>query len=202
MSVSPAGRFFCVRLTRIYFAMLTLAFAQVAWSVVFQWSEVTNGDDGLLGIWPAPWASSGLVYYYVALAVAAGGIVAIRHVVFAPFGYGLRATRDSLLRSAAIGIACAVESLHVVEEFLFGVSPSDAINLAGGLTENAYKSGVNISRNGQVYEIDLKALYDHGGGIIHDGNHEPVVPDEGAVRAPLGFLDSCHGDVPAIPVFR
>jgi len=95
---------FCVRLSGVYFAMLTLAFAQVAWSIVFQWSDVTNGDDGLLGIWPAPWASGTVVYYYVALVVAAGGIVAIRHVVFAPFGYGLRATRDSLLRAAAIGI--------------------------------------------------------------------------------------------------
>ena len=36
----------------------------------------------------------------------------------------------------------------------------DAISLAGGLTENAYKSGVNISRSGKIYEIDLKALYD------------------------------------------
>ncbi|HMA15618.1 MAG: ABC transporter permease [Bacteroidota bacterium] len=95
---------FCVRLSGVYFAMLTLAFAQVAWSIVFQWSDVTNGDDGLLGIWPARWASGSVVYYYVALAVAAGGVVGIRHVVFAPFGYGLRATRDSLLRAAAIGI--------------------------------------------------------------------------------------------------
>jgi len=38
---------------------------------------------------------------------------------------------------------------------------ADAISLSGGLTENAHKSGVNISRNGKVYEIDLKALYDH-----------------------------------------
>lgn len=37
---------------------------------------------------------------------------------------------------------------------------ADAISLSGGLTEEAYKSGVNISRDGTVYEIDLKALYD------------------------------------------
>ncbi len=37
---------------------------------------------------------------------------------------------------------------------------ADAISLSGGLTEAAYKSGVNISRNGKVYQIDLKALYD------------------------------------------
>jgi polysaccharide export outer membrane protein len=37
---------------------------------------------------------------------------------------------------------------------------ADAISLSGGLTENAFKSGVNVSRDGQVYEIDLRALYD------------------------------------------
>ena len=37
---------------------------------------------------------------------------------------------------------------------------ADAISLSGGLTPNAYKSGVNVSRDGVVHEIDLKALYD------------------------------------------
>ena len=38
---------------------------------------------------------------------------------------------------------------------------ADAISLSGGLTPEAHKSGVNVSRNGEVYEIDLKALYDY-----------------------------------------
>jgi polysaccharide export outer membrane protein len=38
---------------------------------------------------------------------------------------------------------------------------ADAISLSGGLTEDAHKGGVNISRDGKVYEIDLKALYDY-----------------------------------------
>jgi branched-chain amino acid transport system permease protein len=118
---------FCVRLSGVYFAMLTLAFAQVAWSVVFQWSEVTNGDDGLLGIWPAAWASGTVVFYYVALTVAAAGIFLIRRVVFAPFGYGLRATRDSMLRSAAIGIDIKRQQLVA---FVFAGAMA---GLAGGL---------------------------------------------------------------------
>ena len=44
---------FCVRLSGVYLAMLTLAFAQIVWSVAFQWVEVTGGDNGLLGVWPA-----------------------------------------------------------------------------------------------------------------------------------------------------
>jgi branched-chain amino acid transport system permease protein len=39
--------FFCVRLTKIYFAMLTLAFAQIVWAICFKWNDVTGGDQGL-----------------------------------------------------------------------------------------------------------------------------------------------------------
>src|SRR3546814_20449600 len=83
---------FCVRLSGVYFAILTLAFAQVAWSIVFQWSEVTNGDDGLLGIWTSAWASDIVAFYLVAPAVAAAVILILRHDVLAPSGDGPRQT--------------------------------------------------------------------------------------------------------------
>jgi branched-chain amino acid transport system permease protein len=95
---------FCVRLSGVYFAMLTLAFAQIAWSVAFQWTGVTGGDNGLLGIWPPFWAASPAVFYWIALVLAAIGIAAIRAVIFSPFGYALRAVRDSALRAEALGI--------------------------------------------------------------------------------------------------
>jgi branched-chain amino acid transport system permease protein len=57
----------CLRLTGVYFAMLTLAFAQLIWSLVFQWGDVTGGDDGLVNIWPAAWLSGTSAYYYFAL---------------------------------------------------------------------------------------------------------------------------------------
>jgi branched-chain amino acid transport system permease protein len=46
---------FCVRLSGVYLAMLTLAFAQIVWSVTFQWDELTGGSNGLTGVWPAAW---------------------------------------------------------------------------------------------------------------------------------------------------
>ncbi len=95
---------FCVRLSGVYFAMLTLAFAQVLWSIVFQWGEVTGGDDGILSIWPSAWASSATAYYYVVLVLGVGGIALLRYVLHAPFGYAIRAARDSDLRSEAIGM--------------------------------------------------------------------------------------------------
>ncbi len=95
---------FCIRLTGVYFAMLTLAFAQLLWSVAFQWTEVMRGDDGLLNIWPSAWAASPFVYYYLALVLGGGGIILLRHVTHSPLGYALRGTRDSELRAEATGI--------------------------------------------------------------------------------------------------
>ena len=96
--------FFCVRLTRIYFAMLTLAFAQIVWSIAFQWVTVTGGDNGILGVWPDKWAAGPASFYLLSLAIAALAVTVLRVIVFSPFGFALRATRDSPLRSEAIGI--------------------------------------------------------------------------------------------------
>ena len=43
---------FAVRLSGVYLAMLTLAFAQIVWAIVFQWENVTGGINGVVGVWP------------------------------------------------------------------------------------------------------------------------------------------------------
>jgi branched-chain amino acid transport system permease protein len=96
--------FFVVRLTGIYLAMLTLAFAQIVYAVAFQWVEVTGGDNGVVGVWPSRWATSREIYYYLTLVVSAAAIVVLRRGIYAPFGYTLRAARDSASRADAIGI--------------------------------------------------------------------------------------------------
>lgn len=95
---------FCVRLSGVYLAMLTLAFAQIVWSIIYQWDDVTGGSNGMTGVWPAEWLSSKTAYYYLTLGAAVAGILLIRRILFSPFGYALRAGRDSALRSDAIGI--------------------------------------------------------------------------------------------------
>lgn len=95
---------FCVRLSGVYLAMLTLAFAQIAWATAFQWVEITGGDNGILGVWPSEWAKPKLVYFYLALALAGAGIMALRHLIFSPFGFALRASRDAPLRAEATGL--------------------------------------------------------------------------------------------------
>ena len=93
-----------VRLSGVYFAMLTLAFAQMAWSVAFQWYDVTGGDNGIIGVWASGVFQDRTIFYE---AVVVGGILAVlimRHLLHAPLGYALRAARDSGLRAEALGI--------------------------------------------------------------------------------------------------
>src|SRR5918993_2520946 len=96
---------FIVRLSGIYLAMLTLAAAQILFAVAFQWVEVTGGDNGLVGIWPSAWASGRATYYLLTLALVAGAVLILHRLIDAPFGYALRAARDSELRAEAIGLA-------------------------------------------------------------------------------------------------
>ncbi len=96
--------YFCVRLSSIYFAMLTLAFAQIVYAIVHQWDEVTGGDNGLLSVWPARWLASPGRYYYWALVATVLGIVLLRRVAASPFGLTLRAARDHARRAEAVGV--------------------------------------------------------------------------------------------------
>jgi branched-chain amino acid transport system permease protein len=95
---------FAVRLSGVYLAMLTLAFAQIVWSIVFQWDDVTGGSNGLVGIWPSATFSSKTAYFYLTLVLVLAGLFALRRMLLAPFGYAMRAGRDSPLRAEATGI--------------------------------------------------------------------------------------------------
>ncbi len=95
---------FCVRLSGVYLAMLTLAFAQIAWAIAFQWDGLTGGSNGLIGVWPAPWLASKTAYYYAALLFCGAATALLWRMAFSPFGYALRAARDSPLRADAVGI--------------------------------------------------------------------------------------------------
>ncbi|WP_137892881.1 ABC transporter permease [Ramlibacter sp. 2FC] len=95
---------FSVRLSGVYLAMLTLAFAQIAWAIAYQWDSVTGGSNGLTGVWPSEWLADKRHYYYLTLALVLAAVVALRRFLFSPFGYAMRAGRDSPLRADAIGI--------------------------------------------------------------------------------------------------
>jgi branched-chain amino acid transport system permease protein len=95
---------FCVRLSGVSLAMLTMAFAQITWAIAFQWDAVTGGSNGLVGVWPPSWLATKTNYYLLTVLITGGGMVAIGSLIHAPFGYALRALRDSDIRATSIGI--------------------------------------------------------------------------------------------------
>ena len=103
----------CVRHTRIYFSMLTLAFGMMIFSVAWKWRDVTGGDDGLVGIPRAPLEIPGLLtigvanleqYYYVVLVVSLLSVLGMYRLVHSPLGLTLQAIRDSESRAEFAGV--------------------------------------------------------------------------------------------------
>lgn len=96
--------FFCVRLRGIYFAILTMAFGQLVFFIIFQWYSFTGGDNGLQGINPPEWLFSANPYYYFTLVVVSIGLIILYAITESPFGYTMRAIRDNTERTEFIGI--------------------------------------------------------------------------------------------------
>lgn len=96
---------FSVRLSGTYMAMLTLAFAQITWSIVFQWDAVTGGSNGLVGVWPPEWLSDRTNFYWMVCAVCAAGLLVCAWLVHAPLGYSVRAARDAPVKAQSIGLS-------------------------------------------------------------------------------------------------
>ena len=103
--------FFCVRLTKIYFAMLTLAFSQVVWAIVFKWNSLTGGDTGIYGIEFPQYIDSKIKFFYFTLAIVALSMFLIRKIVNSPFGRILTAIRDNPERTESIGINVKLHQL-------------------------------------------------------------------------------------------
>jgi branched-chain amino acid transport system permease protein len=124
---------FVVRLAGVYLAMLTLAFAQIVWALAFQSVEWTGGDNGILGVWPAARFRDPAAFYWLALALCLGATLLLRRMLYAPFGYALRAARDSTVRAEAIGLD--TQRLRLAAFAIAGA----AAGLSGGLY--AYSKG-------------------------------------------------------------
>ena len=118
---------FAVRLSGVYLAMLTLAFAQIVWAAVFQWEALTGGSNGVVGVWPPKPFDHASIYYLLTLLLAVIGVLLLRRFLFAPFGYAMRAGRDSPLRAEAIGID--VKRVHWLAFAVAGA----VCGVAGGL---------------------------------------------------------------------
>jgi branched-chain amino acid transport system permease protein len=93
-----------MRTIRLYFSLLSLAFAQLLWVIVFQWTSFTGGSDGIHGVARPEILSSYAGYYYFALGVTLLCMLIMWFMVNSPFGWSLRAIRENTQRSQFLGI--------------------------------------------------------------------------------------------------
>ncbi len=99
--------YFCVRLRGIYFAVLTLAFGQLIFVIIFKWHDFTGGDDGIQGVFPPEFLRSIEAYYYLIFIVFAISALILWRIVNSPFGQTLKAMRENPERTEFLGIHIA-----------------------------------------------------------------------------------------------
>jgi branched-chain amino acid transport system permease protein len=108
MAIAIPTGYLAVRRTGIYFAMVTLAFAQMLYFIANQWRGVTGGENGLQGI-PKTFFGIELVetdsfyFYYAAIPIILLGVFIAWRIVNSPFGRVLLAIRDNPARARALG---------------------------------------------------------------------------------------------------
>jgi branched-chain amino acid transport system permease protein len=104
--------FLSVRLGALYFAFLTLSFAQMIYAIIFQWRSLTGGDDGIPGISRGVIdiyfvrfdLESPIIFYYFSLLVFIILILVLRKLVESSFGLTLRSIRNNIERTTFVGI--------------------------------------------------------------------------------------------------
>jgi branched-chain amino acid transport system permease protein len=125
-AVAAFVAYFSTRLRDIYFTITTLIFSQIFYVVIFTWTAVTGGENGLNFRRP-PLAIDGLfsirftpsVLHWFVLAVVAGSYLILRRVTRSPFGMVLQSIRENEARTRAIGYP--VERYKIVAVMLSGL---------------------------------------------------------------------------------
>jgi branched-chain amino acid transport system permease protein len=118
--------YFSTRLRDIYFAITTLIFSQIFYVIIFTWTEVTGGENGLIFSRPhftIPFLydtrfSTATLHWFV-LAVVAGSYVLLRRIMQSPFGMVLQSIRENEARTRAIGYP--VKRYKIVAVMLSGL---------------------------------------------------------------------------------
>lgn len=92
-----------IRLSGVYFTVLTLAFGQLVWQITFRWYRFTGGDDGIQGIIPPGILGNHTFYYYFTLAVVVFSLWFLNRLTNSPMGLLLRCIRQNPDRVRFLG---------------------------------------------------------------------------------------------------
>jgi branched-chain amino acid transport system permease protein len=167
--------FFCVRLTKIYFAMLTLAFSQIIWAICFKWNDVTGGDQGLPDV-PYPdlgWMSSipfledlriSDRFYVLTLVVVMLSLAAMQRIINSPFGLMLKTIRENPQRAASIGLD--VRSYELAAFVVAGGFAGIAGALFGIFNRGVFADYVYWPKSAEVMIMTILGGIDHFWGPV------------------------------------
>ncbi|MBI4964070.1 MAG: branched-chain amino acid ABC transporter permease [Desulfomonile tiedjei] len=92
-----------IRVSGVFFTVMTLAFGQLAWQITFRWYGVTGGDDGIQGVIPPGILGDRIFYYYFTLVVVALSILVLKRISGSPMGLTLRCVRQNPDRVRFLG---------------------------------------------------------------------------------------------------
>ncbi|MCG6909267.1 MAG: branched-chain amino acid ABC transporter permease [Deltaproteobacteria bacterium] len=157
--VSLVVGWFCVRLTHVYFSLLTLAFSQIIHTIIFEWYGFTKGDDGIVDIRVPGFIDSITNYYYFTLIIAGISLALIWMIVKSPFGKTLQAIRENPDRTEFIGIH--VRSYQLAAFVLSGVFLGVAGALYCGFSHSVFPDFGDIMKSTEILVVCLL------GGIYH-----------------------------------
>ncbi|MCF8145946.1 MAG: branched-chain amino acid ABC transporter permease [Deltaproteobacteria bacterium] len=150
---------FCVRRTAVYFALLTLAFSQIIYTIVFEWYSFTGGDNGIVGI-KTPGILSGIEsYYYFTLTASAVCVGLMWMIANSSFGKALQAIRENPERAEFIAIHVRRYQLaaFVLSSFFLGAAGS----LYCGFNHNVFPVYAHWSKGADILVVCLL------GGMFH-----------------------------------
>jgi branched-chain amino acid transport system permease protein len=162
--------FFCVRLSGVHFAMLTLAFGQLVYTIAFKWYGFTGGDNGIQGIpiRPLPGGidvGSTKAMYYFALAVVGISVECLRRIRSSPFGATLKAIRENSQRATYLGV-----NVKLYQWAAFVIAGAFT-GLAGGLYAVMEKSItpdiIHWTKSGEpVFMTIIGGIYSFAGPVV------------------------------------
>jgi branched-chain amino acid transport system permease protein len=156
---------FCVRLTHVYFALLTLAFAQIIHTIIFEWYDFTRGDNGIVDI-PLPDILRSIPhYYYFSLIMVCLCLALLWMIIQSPFGKTLQAMRENPQRAESIGIPVRLYQLStfVLSGFFLGVAGS----LFCGFNKNVFPNYAHWIKSTEMLVVCLLGgIYNFFGPIV------------------------------------
>ena len=146
--LSVAVGLLIIRVSGVFFTVLTLAFGQLAWQITFRWYNFTGGDDGIQGIIPPGILGNGLVYYYFILILVGLSIWLMHRLSQSPMGVLLRCVRQNPSRVPFLGQSVRFSQLriYVVSSFFAALAGS----LMAGANNSIHTDMLYWTTSGEV----------------------------------------------------